>query len=424
MNNPMSRREILKTGIIGVAGGLAGCTGSSPESGDDTSTPTPNSDTSTGPGETETATEPADLPAKFVKRDGTRFVVDGDRYVFAGVANCCLAEGYTSQARVQSVLDGASELGADVLRFKIGCAGAGSDCGGTVDGCTVCFQPEPGKFNETAFKHLDYIVAEAGKRGIRVILPLVDNWGKNGMDQYVAWSDTASNHDDFYTDQRVQELYRGYVKELLTRTNTITGRKYREDPTVLMWELANEPRFDQDYQGFLSWVEDSAEYIHNLDGNHLVSTGSDVYEEDVYVEVHNTDGIDACSIHLWPQNWDREENAGKFGTQYIKNRVERGKEDVGKPVYLGEYGWRVNLQAKDAESQLQRRAEMFGIWHDAALKADIDGAIAWELLSDSRLRYHQEEAGQGETVGFAYPEHSATIEELQSFMKQIQKTSG
>ena len=37
-------------------------------------------------------------------------------------------------------------------------------------------------------------------------------------------------------------LYRGFVKTILTRVNTINGRTYSEDPTVMAWDLLNEPR--------------------------------------------------------------------------------------------------------------------------------------------------------------------------------------
>ncbi|MFB6295044.1 MAG: mannan endo-1,4-beta-mannosidase, partial [Candidatus Nanohaloarchaea archaeon] len=127
-------------------------------------------------------------------------------------------------------------------------------------------------------------------------------WGDHGMDRYVAWSDTASQHDDFYTDDQIQEWYRGFVEKLVTRKNRYNGREYRSDPAIMMWELANEPRFDQDYDGFRDWVDATASFLHSLDGNHLVSTGSDRYTPERFEEIHAVDGIDACSIHLWPQN--------------------------------------------------------------------------------------------------------------------------
>ena len=72
-------------------------------------------------------------------------------------------------------------------------------------------QPAPGHYNETmcvpirmtstchhlgltcndlhrSVRGLDFVLAEAGKRGLRVILVLADNWYKtNGIDNYVQW---------------------------------------------------------------------------------------------------------------------------------------------------------------------------------------------------------------------------------------------
>jgi len=440
VSGKLTRRRFLN--IAGLAGvlGAAGCVGGNGDESTATPEPTPTStatpaseptetitptDTpSETPTETETESTPEfDLPSSFVERDGTNFVINGERYVFSGVANCCIAEGYTSRSRVDTFFNAAERVNTDVIRFKIGSAGGQSNCGRSVDGCDLSFQPEPGEYNKTAFKHLDYIIAEAGKRGIRVILPFVDNWGATGMDRYIAWSESASEHDDFYSDDRVQELYRGFIEQLVTRTNTITGREYRDDPTILMWELANEPRVDSRIDPFRTWIEDTAQFIHELDENHLVSTGSDIYPEEAYVQNHAINGIDACSIHLWPQNWDKTDNPATYGTNYITNRAQHGFEDVGKPVYLGEYGWRVNLQDANAETQIQRRNEMFATWHDAAVSANIDGALVWELLSDSRLEYHRTKPGKGETVGFACPEHTGTCEELRSFAERMDEQS-
>lgn len=420
-----TRRQLL--GLIGggVALGTAGCAGSSDGSPAPSTEPATDAPAGTDqPAETTESTEtPApQRPTSVVGRDGTEFVLGGQRYVFSGVANCCLAEGYTSRARVDSTLAAAERLDVDVLRFKCGSAGGENTCAGGVDGCDLTFQPRPGEFNELAFEHLDYIVAEAGRRGIRVIIPFVDNWGADGMAQYVEWAGGGENAD-FYAMPEAQERYRGFIETLLTRTNTLTGRVYREDPTVLMWELANEPRLQADGELLRSWVAETADFIHDLEVAQLVSTGSDIYPPEVYETVHAVDGIDACSIHLWPQNWDEPEPE-RFGREYIADRVRRGHETVGKPVYLGEYGWRVNLQAADAGDQISRRNELFGAWHDAALAADVDGVVAWELLSDSRLDYHRDTPGEGETVGFACPEHERTCEVLRSVASRVDERSG
>lgn len=41
----------------------------------------------------------------------------------------------------------------------------------------------------------------------------------------------------FYESAPANALYRDYVKALLTRTNSITGTPYADDPTIMAWQL-------------------------------------------------------------------------------------------------------------------------------------------------------------------------------------------
>ena len=83
---------------------------------------------------------------------------------------------------------------------------------------------EPGVYSETVFQGLDYALNKADELGIRLILPLVNNWDDyGGMNQYVAWdatyggAPTASVHDDFYTDSDIKTWYKDHVAAVLNR---------------------------------------------------------------------------------------------------------------------------------------------------------------------------------------------------------------
>jgi len=52
------------------------------------------------------------------------------------------------------------------------------------------------------------------------------------------------------------------------------GFSIRNDPTIMAWELANEPRgFHNNAAAFNTWLDDTVAHIKSLDPNHLVTTG-------------------------------------------------------------------------------------------------------------------------------------------------------
>ncbi len=76
------------------------------------------------------------------------------------------------------------------------------------------------------------------------------------------------------------QAFKKYVLTILTRTNTITGTKYYEDPTIFALELANEPHTSDGYEakrglvpGLLirRWMKEIVDCIRQVDKNHMVS---------------------------------------------------------------------------------------------------------------------------------------------------------
>jgi len=119
-------------------------------------------------------------------------------------------------------------------------------------------QSAPYQYHEDAFDSLDYAVAKAGQLGIKLVLPLVNNWPDyGGMQQYVKWFldlpddsyTTGTNHDLFYSTPAIKECYKAYARHVTQRFNRYTGLRYNEDPTIMAFELANEPRCRSDKTG-------------------------------------------------------------------------------------------------------------------------------------------------------------------------------
>ena len=152
--------------------------------------------------------------------------------------------------------------------------------------------------NETALAlHLDTTLAEAGIAGIRVILSLTNNWpAYGGIPAYISWRIAAATagvaspysfpgfHDDFYGEDVLKSYYKTWIQTLTERKNTISGVFYKDDPTILAWELGNEiacQGASETYPCIVngtsplmrSWISEMSTFIKSLDPNHLVTIG-------------------------------------------------------------------------------------------------------------------------------------------------------
>ena len=54
------------------------------------------------------------------------------------------------------------------------------------------------------------------------------------MDVYVKQITGSTYHDYFYTNSAVKSAFKSYIKAFVGR--------YASEPTIMAWELANEPR--------------------------------------------------------------------------------------------------------------------------------------------------------------------------------------
>jgi mannan endo-1,4-beta-mannosidase len=262
---------------------------------------------------------------------------------------------------VDEVFEDAKSLGMTVIRTWAFCEGALHD--------GYCFQPRAGVYDEPTFKKLDYIIYKAKKEDIRLVLTLSNNWAHfGGIDEYNRWNNSY-DHDDFFRNENTKKIYSDYVKYVLNRVNTLTGIAYKDDPTIMMWELMNEPRSNDSY-AFYKWVDDMAGMIKQIDTNHLVSTGSEGSMATDFKMTHASKNIDVASFHLYPDWWNLSEAQAE---EYIVSHGKMAKE-IGKPVILGEYGFKDRL----------RRTTVFTNWYNASKQNDISGMLLW-ILSGKQM---------------------------------------
>lgn len=182
------------------------------------------------------------------------------------------------------------------------------------------------------------------------------------------------NHDVFFFDTDCKTLYKNYINYVLNRTNSITGVQYKNDPAILVWELANEPRCESDVSGdtFQSWVEEMSAFIKVIDLNHLVSVGSEGWYAGEtgwqsgrgtdFIRNNQSPGIDICTSHLFPNDNGMVE---ADCPTWLTRRISDAKNVIQKPFYLGEFGWRVDRNAGPADAAIHDFAAGIDGWHIA-----------------------------------------------------------
>ncbi len=369
-----------------------------------TATPTPVS-TATP---VVTATPTTVPPTGFVTRVGTRLKLDNETFYYNGTNQYYLF--YKSHAMIDEVFEDAAAMGLKVIRTW-------GFCDGVYQG-TYCFQPSPGVYDEPTFQNMDYVIYKAGQTGIKLVIPFVNNWNDmGGMNQYVKWV-SASSHDDFYTNNTCKTIYKNYVNYFINRVNTITGVAYKDDPAIMMWELGNEPRCTSDTTGakLQTWIDEMAAYIKSLDSNHLLSTGAEGFyngsEGADYIKNHQNPNIDMCSAHLYPDHWSYTEAQC---LTWIEDHTREAHEVIGKPFYLGEFGWMAN------QSSLTKRDQVYTDWYAKLNQNNADGAMFW-LLSG-----HQDDGTlypDYDTFTVYYPENSSTNTVIMNYSTIVNAKSG
>ncbi|MFI0899008.1 cellulase family glycosylhydrolase [Streptomyces sp. NPDC020983] len=338
-------------------------------------------------------------PRGFVAARDGRFEVAGRPFRFGGT-NCYYLH-QQSHYMIDAVLGDAAVMGLTVVRAWAFADGSG--------GSYKPLQSAPHVYDDAAFDSLDYAVHRAGRLGIRLVLPLVNNWPDyGGMQQYVQWflglpDDSygdGTNHDRFYTDARIRECYMAYAEHVTRHVNRYTGVRYRDDPTIMAFELANEPRCRSDTSGrtLLAWAAEMSAHVKRLAPRQLVAVG----DEGFYGEAGNADypysdyegvrweqlvalpAVDYGTVHLYPQGWG--ENPGsrpgtdpvQWGTKWITDHLADGRA-LRKPVVLEEFGLSVD-PARGVADEAARLAG-YTAWTDAVLDGGGAGDQFWILTS-------------------------------------------
>lgn len=337
-----------------------------------------------------------DKSSEFVRVENGQFVRGEDTLSFVGTnfwyGPLIASEGRGgNKDRLHKELDALKSIGVTNLRILVGSDGPE----GVAYKVEPVLQLEPGVYNDTVLRGLDYLLAQMAERDMHAVLYFNNSWEwSGGYGQYLEWAgngkallpnvDGYENYVDhvsrFVKDEKAKELYYNHVKNIVTRTNTVTGKPYTEDPTIFSWQIGNEPRaFARDSvtkAAFADWMCTSASLIKSLDPNHMVSSGSEgLYgcevDMDLFEKIHAHEDFDYLNVHIWPLVWRWVTKDTFADSVCVANRMTEKyltahfpvAERLGKPIVLEEFGY-----PRDGAKTFEGEAEKF--WDGVCLSKE------------------------------------------------------
>ncbi|PNW86843.1 hypothetical protein CHLRE_02g098000v5 [Chlamydomonas reinhardtii] len=307
----------------------------------------------------------------FVKACGAQLCVDGKPWYFQG-ANAYWLIDYVQFDRgsVDIFFDWANKFGLKVIRLWA---------------FNHRMPYQWGGYDETQFRGLDYIVDSAGRHNIRLIVALGNTWTAYRSPQdymRMAGVDPAGKDLlDFYSSEHVRHFYRDHISAITQRNNTYNARRYKDDPTIMMYDAMNEPRCpgcvdtssQAQVRGFLA---EMTSHLRAVAPSQLVALGTEGYFLNSYEEWNSgagvrcegedwaalagTSSIDVTVVHAYerqmesvPPKWYQcdFDCYANFLIQYLSvhQRIAAGAK---KPLIMEEYGLILPQYTADQRVQL------------------------------------------------------------------------
>ena len=383
----------------------------------------------------------------FVTRDGMALMLDGRPYRFVGANAWYLAwlgadADFGDRGRLARELDALQGDGVTNLRIA-----ASAELSPLKNSVRPAFRDRGPEYNETLLTGLDQAMAEIGRRGMKAVLYLTNFWEwSGGMMTYLSWVNGGRYLDmndpahpwpafpdfiaDFYRSTEAVDLYRDYVRAVVTRINTVTGIPYAQDPTLMAWQLANEPRpaggvteAVANLPAFYDWINGTARLIKSLDPNHLVSTGGEglkgsVERPEIVLESQQSSDVDYMTAHIWPGNWgwlDRKDMAGTdaaaraLSRDYVAQHIGFARQ-LNKPLVIEEFGYPRDGDAYDPPVPTSLRDGFYDDIHAAVLASartggPLVGSNYWAWNGEARSPHPDQRFRSGDRAWMGDPPH-------------------
>lgn len=381
----------------------------------------------------------------FVRRDGTRFTLDGKPYRYAGTNMWYAAwlgapADYGNRDRLRRELDALHAMGVTNIR-----ANASAEESPLNHSVKPTFHSKD-SVNSDLLVGLDFFLAEMAQRDMKAVLYLTNFWEWSGgmmtylyyaTGQYMNMGDPAhpwpafpNATAQFYANPAAMGMFRDWVKTIVGRTNSITGKRYAEDPAIMAWQHANEPRPAGDaataeplLPAYYSWLRETAKLVKTLDPNHLMCTGNEglkgtVERAEVYKTVHSIPEIDYCTAHIWPLNWewvDAKNIAGTNEASFAKVRDYIARHlalagEIGKPLVIEEFGYPRDGGGYDTDEATSFKDGYYKLIYDhveASAKSGgpLQGSNFWAWNGEGRAVHGDHKYRTGDNAWLGDPPH-------------------
>ena len=318
-----------------------------------------------------------DKPFRFISWNVPNLHLIEDRMDFDATNAWCLPDRF----EITDALATVREMGGTVARTYAISVVRGDDP--PADASHVL---GPGKFNEAAFRSLDMILQVANEQGVRLIIPLVNNWiWMGGRGEYAAFR--GKTKDDFWTDPQLIADFKDTIRFVLTRTNALSGVRYCDDKSVLCWETGNE-LFSP-----VPWTREIAAYIKSLDTNHLVMDG---FDRALRPEVLAMPEVDIVTTHHYP-------GAGGAQNSFVEAiRTNAALAKDKKAYIVGEFGFIATDKMEDTMKAIRDSSAAGGLLWSLRFH-DRDGGFYWHNEPDGANLYKAFH-WPGSPAGAAYDE--------------------
>jgi mannan endo-1,4-beta-mannosidase len=346
----------------------------------------------------------------FIKVNNNHFIKNGKPYYFIGTNywyGGMLGTKNGNRERLKKELDELKSLGITNLRVMATAEGGDQDY--TVIPAT---QPTQGKYNQDLLEGLDFFLNELKKRDMDAILYLTNNWEwSGGMAKYLEWNGYGkvpnpnlkpntwpqfmSYTAQFHQCEPCKNAFLEHIKFMLNRKNSVNGIPYKQDKTIMAWEVANEPRIwnVENEKAFTNWLNEVASTIKSIDKNHLLTTGSEGKagsNDDIaaFERTHNNPNIDYLTMHIWPKNWgwynindekNSTEVAIKKTNEYIDEHIKVA-QNLKKPLVLEEFGFPREKESLDKKASVENRDHYYEFVFEK-MKTSIKAGLPFTALN-------------------------------------------